>query len=48
MPIEAVLEQIETPTRAQELEAQNESGAQEVARFITRQGLERDATFFDG
>lgn len=49
MPIEAVIEEIETLTSAEdELEARNQRDAEEVAEFITRQVLERGATFFDG
>ena len=48
MPIEAVLDEIETLTPAEELEARKQSEAEEVAEFITRQVLERGATFFDG
>jgi hypothetical protein len=48
VPIEAVLEEIEILTPADELEAQKQRDAEEVAEFITRQVLERGATFFDG
>lgn len=48
MPIEAVADEIETPTPSGELEARKQSEAEEVAEFITRQVLETGATFFDG
>jgi hypothetical protein len=48
VPIEAVADEIETLTPAAELEARKQIEAEEVAEFITRQVLERDATFFDG
>jgi hypothetical protein len=48
VPIEAVADEIETLTPADELEARKQIEAEEVAEFITRQVLERDATFFDG
>lgn len=48
MPIAAVLEEIEMLTSADELEAQKQRDAEEVAEFVTRQVLERGATFFDG
>jgi hypothetical protein len=48
VPIEAVVDEIETLTPADELEARRQSEAEEVAEFITRQVLERGATFFDG
>jgi hypothetical protein len=40
--------EIETLTPADELEARKRIEAEEAAEFITRQVLERDATFFDG
>jgi hypothetical protein len=43
-----VIEEIETLTAADELEARKKRDAEEVAEFITRQVLERDANFFDG
>ena len=43
-----VIEEIETVTAADELEARKKRDAQEVADFITRQVLERGANFFDG
>ena len=48
MLIEAVVEEIEILTRADELDAQKQRDAEEVAEFITRQVLERGAMFFDG
>ena len=47
MPIEAVAEEIEILMPADELEATKHRDAEEVAEFITRQVLERGATFFD-
>jgi hypothetical protein len=48
VPIEAVADEIETLMPAEELEARKQIEAEEVAEFITRQVLEKRATFFDG
>ena len=48
VPIEAVIEELETPTPPDERETREQRDAREVAEFVTRQVLERGATFFDG